>query len=127
MNKPLDTRSVVAAYKAVFDNYPKPIPDSFWVDPALKYASYLGMRDQLLEEMQRAIDQGSPMDFGDFARRSFEYSEAVERRRMLNSVIPEADDQVLDDIPGICFTQLMQDWDRDDRSPTPRAVPSQLR
>ena len=52
------------------------------------------------------------MDFGDFARRSFDYSEAVQRRRMLNSVIPEVDDQVLDDTPGICFTQLMQDWDR---------------
>jgi hypothetical protein len=58
---------VAASYNAVFDNYPKLIPNSF-AGSALKHAADHGAVEELTQHMQAAVEAGKPMDFDAFAR-----------------------------------------------------------
>ena len=68
MNTRLEYKEVVRLYKAKFDNYPEPLPNSFGAGSPLKHASNLGATQELKQAMMDAVESGQPMDFSAFAK-----------------------------------------------------------
>jgi hypothetical protein len=77
MNKPLDAKTVQAAYVAKFG----PMPDDseggrYFGSPPLKYAANNGLVQEYLQALQQAVDSGKPFNFADFVRQYSEVSAA---------------------------------------------------
>lgn len=67
MNKPLEYPEIARLYKAKFDNYPQPMPRTLGAGSSLKHAIDHGAYDELVANMQAAIESGKQMDFDAFA------------------------------------------------------------